>query len=267
MSRKRERFERSDVPRENPYRNLIGLVVLLVIGAVGFFAFKFLWGRVQVESRMGDVALKEVLDEQDGPTALDGNFEYIDNPIEKILFLQVDDPDAERPRLISAQLLLMDPLGETAHLFDVPTNTLVIGEDSSYAFDEYFNSFGPEAAIPLITTSYNIYGNHVIIGTEVPWESIEALDGENPLNLVGVAGPFIESMRTDLDAGELVEHAALFKSLGVTSLEVEETPVLSNGSEEGGEGEEGGESASQSPTVSVDLVPFGIQGGILIPYE
>ena len=139
--------------------------------------------------------------------------------------------------------------------------TLVIGEDSSYAFDEYFNSFGPEAAIPLITTSYNIYGNHVIMGTTNPWESIEALDGENPLNLVGVARPFIESMRTDLDAGELVEHAALFKSLGVTSLDVEETPVLSSGSDEGEEG------ADQSPTVSVDLVPFGIQGGILIPYE
>lgn len=259
MARKHERFERSDVPRDTPYRNLIGLVVLIVVGAACFFSFRFLWGRVQVESHMSDPDLLGALDEQPGPTTLEGNFYYTDNTIEKILYLQVDDPDAERPQLLSAQLLLLDPTGGTAHLVDVPLNVYLNVDGSSYAFSEYFNSFGPEATIPIITTAYNIFGNHVIMGTTSPWASIEALDGQNPLNLASTAEEFLSSMRTDLDGGELVEHAALFKSLGVTGLSVEDTPIIG-----GGEVEEGTEPPAY---VSIDLVPFGIQTGILIPYE
>ena len=258
MAHTRERFERSDVPRDTPYRNLIALVVLAIIGAIGFFAFKYLWGRVQVESHMSDADLVAALDEQPGPTTLEGNFYYTDNVIEKILYLQVDDIEAERPKLVSAQLLLLDPTGGTAHLVNVPLNALLSVEGSTYTFSDYFNSYGPEAAIPLITTAYNIFGNHVIMGTGSPWESIAALDGENPLNLAGVAPEFISSMRTDLDGGDIVEHAALFKTLGVTGLAVEETPIV------GGPVEEG---AEQPSTVSIDLVPFGLQTGILVPYE
>lgn len=258
MARKRERFERSDVPRESPYRNLIGLVVLLVVGAVGFFFVRSLWGHVQVEAHMADTDIIGAIDEQPGPTTLEGNFEYTDNVIEKILFIQVDDADAEHPQFVSAQLLLLDEVGGTAHLVNVPSNVLLMVEGSSYAFSDYFNSFGPDATIPLITTAYNLFANHVIIGTSSPWANIVELDGENPLNVARSAKDFVRSMRTDLGARDLVEHAALFKTLGVMGLEVEETPVV------GGAVAEGEEAPA---TVSVDLVPFGVQTGILIPYE
>ena len=257
MPRKRERFERSDVPKDTPYRNLIGLIVLLIIGGLGYLAFKFLWGRVSIEARMGDTMIHDALDEQTGHTALSGDFSYIDNPIEKILFLQVDDPDAEHPYLISAELLLMDPIDGSAHRFDVPTNLNMNIDGSSYTVGEYFDTYGPAASIPAIFSTYNITGNHVIMGTSTPWADIEGLDGENQLKIVDVAGPFVESMRTDLEPGEVIDHAALFKELGVSDLRVEDTPTLYYEVEEG---------AEPPSTVSVDLVSFGIQGGILIPY-
>lgn len=258
MPRKRERFERSDVPRDNPHRNLIGLGVILIVAVLGFAFVSALWERVQVESRMGDAALVEALDEQAGSEVLEGSFTYTENPIEKILFLQVDDPDAEHPQLISAQLLLLDAEGEAAHLVDVPSYILLSVDGSSYALGEFFDEFGPSAAIPLIMTAYNIYGHHVIMGTESPWTAIAALDGMQPRDVVRDAESFVHSMRTDLDASELVAHASVFLQLGVPDLEVEATPVV---------GGAPAEDEEQPAPTSVDLVPFGVQTGILIPSE
>lgn len=258
MARKRERFERSDVPKDTKYRPLIGLAVLAIIGAVGFFFVRTLWGHVQIESRMGDPMMVDALDDQTGPTTLEGNFEYTENDIEKIFFLQVDDVDAERPKVVAAQLLLLDPTGGTAHLVDVPVNMLVNSEGSSYAFNEFFSSFGPEASVRLLATAYNIYADHVIMGTINPWDRIMGLDGVSSFEVVGKDEEFVRSMRTDLDAGDIVKHAALLNTLGVGALEVETTPLV------GGTPAEGEEAPA---TVSIDLVPFGIQTGILIPNE
>ena len=256
MARKRERFERSDVPKGGKYTPLIGLAVLAVIGIVGFFFVRSLWGHVQIESHMGDSVMIESLDDQPGVTGLSGAFSYSDNDIEKIVFLQVDDVEAERPQLVGAQLLLLDEAGGVAHLVNVPTNVLVTSEGSSYRLDEFFNSFGPVAAVPLLTESYNIYGDHVIMGTTSPWASIAALEGVSSFNVVNTDEAFVKSMRTDLTPSEVVEHAAVFNTLGVPGLAVEETPIV------GGAPAEGEEAPA---TVSVDLVPFGIQTGILIP--
>lgn len=257
MPRKRERFERSDVPRDNPHRNLIALAVLLVIAAAGFTLVDTLWSRVKVESHMDDPDIAEAIGKQDGPTALEGDFYYTDNDIEKILFLHVDDAGADRPQLVGAQLLLIDEAGGTAHLVDVPITVRVSAEGSVYAFAEYFNSYGFEAAIPLITASFNLYANHVIMGTESPWPPIIGLAGTNPFDVVGTNPEFVENIRTDMGGGELVEHGALFQTLGVGSLEVEECPVAGEEANEDGE----------VTQVSVDLVPFGLQTGILIANE
>ena len=210
MGRKRERFERSDVPRDTPHRNLIALLVLVVIAAVGFLLIKTLWSRVQVESNMGDPDLSGCLDEQPGPTALEGAFYYTDNDIEKILFVQVDDPSAEHPTLKGAQLLLIDEVAGTAHLVDVPLNVRVTSEGATYTFEEHFASFGPVATIPLITTSFNIYADHVIVGTTVPWGAIQGLAGTNQFNVLGTNPDFVKSMHTDMDGGDLVDHGELF---------------------------------------------------------
>lgn len=257
MPRKRERFERIDVPRDNPHRNLIALAILLAIAVVGYLLVATLWSRVEVEAHMGDPALAGALGEQPGPTALEGDFYYTDNDIEKILFLQVDDVDADRPQLVGAQLLLIDEAGAAAHLIDVPITVRVSADGSTYAFGEYFDSYGPEASIPLITASFNLYADHTIMGEESPWASIVGLAGANPFNVVDENPGFVESIRTDLDGSELVEHGALFQTLGVGALEVEECPVT---------GEEANEAGEVTQT-DVDLVSFGLQAGILIANE
>lgn len=257
MPRKRERFERSDVPRDNPHRNLIALAVLLAIAVIGYLLVDMLWGRVEIEAHMDDPALAEALGEQPGPTALEGDFYYTDNDIEKILFLHVDDVDADRPQLLGAQLLLIDEAGAAAHLVDVPITVRVSTEGSTYAFREYFDSYGPEASIPLITTSFNLYADHTIMGEESPWASIIGLSGTNPLNVVDTDPEFVKGIRTDLGGGELVEHGALFQTLGVGSLEIEACPVVEEEMNEAGE----------VTRVSVDLVSFGLQTGILIANE
>ena len=48
MFRKRERFERSDVPRETPYTNVIGVVVLVVVFVALAMTVMAVWNRVKM---------------------------------------------------------------------------------------------------------------------------------------------------------------------------------------------------------------------------
>ena len=67
--RQRERFERIDVPRETPYRNVIGGVVCAVVLVIAAIVVGTVWNRVQLESRLGDTGLTGALEGQ-GATGL-----------------------------------------------------------------------------------------------------------------------------------------------------------------------------------------------------
>ena len=70
--RKRERFERTDVPEESPYRNVIGAVVCVVVLAAAALIVHFVWERVSLESRLGDVGLSDSLSAQPASTVTEG---------------------------------------------------------------------------------------------------------------------------------------------------------------------------------------------------
>jgi len=61
MPRQRERFERTDVPRDNPYRNIIALVVVVASLVVVVLVCLTLWARVQREVRLGDNDLEDAI--------------------------------------------------------------------------------------------------------------------------------------------------------------------------------------------------------------
>ena len=64
MFRKRERFERSDVPRENPYTNVIGLAVVAIVAVLVGIVVVTLWDRAQLESHLGDHGLNKAVKSQ-----------------------------------------------------------------------------------------------------------------------------------------------------------------------------------------------------------
>ena len=43
MFRKRERFERNDVPRENPYTNVIGFAVIVIVAVLVGIVVMTIW--------------------------------------------------------------------------------------------------------------------------------------------------------------------------------------------------------------------------------
>ena len=80
MFRKRERFERSDVPRENPYTNVIGLAVIVIVAVLVGIVVVTIWDRVQLESHLGDHGLNKAVKSQsvsgnpDGTTKSEDDF-------------------------------------------------------------------------------------------------------------------------------------------------------------------------------------------------
>lgn len=61
MFRKRERFERSDVPRESPYTNVIGLAVITIVAVLVGIVVVTIWDRAQLESHLGDHGLNKAV--------------------------------------------------------------------------------------------------------------------------------------------------------------------------------------------------------------
>lgn len=94
MFRKRERFERSDVPRETPYTNVIGVVVLVVVFVALAITVMTVWNRVTLESRLGANDLTDSLSAQAKASAADGYVASSDE-LESTLFLTVSSAAAD----------------------------------------------------------------------------------------------------------------------------------------------------------------------------
>ena len=94
MFRKRERFERSDVPRETPYTNIIGVVVLVVVFVALAMTVMAVWNRVTLESRLGANDLTYSLSAQAKASAADGYVASSDE-LESTLFLTVSSAAAD----------------------------------------------------------------------------------------------------------------------------------------------------------------------------
>ena len=64
MPRKRERFERTDVPRYNPMRPYISIAVLVVIGIVLAIGLSKMWHKANQMNGLNDGDLDDALYEQ-----------------------------------------------------------------------------------------------------------------------------------------------------------------------------------------------------------
>ena len=87
MPRKRERFERTDVPEPSPRRNVIGAVVAVVAIAATVAVVMFAWNRANLESRMGDNALGDALLSQAGSAGPSEGYVDTGNEVHSTLLL------------------------------------------------------------------------------------------------------------------------------------------------------------------------------------
>ena len=74
LFRKRERFERTDVPTPGPYTNVIGVAVLVVVAVALFVVVGRVADRVGKETRLEDADLSKQVGKQSSMVVTDDQY-------------------------------------------------------------------------------------------------------------------------------------------------------------------------------------------------
>lgn len=226
MPRKRERFERTDVPRDNPYRNVIGVVVCVVALALTAAVVYAVWNHVRLESRLGDSALADSLDAQDATFVPDGGYVASEDEIECLLLLTADSLDETGATLSSARILAVNHTQGTASLVNVPVDCGVTADDAATTLSELFSSQGYAACVAPIASAANVSLSHVVVATGDVLEEAASLAGSSPADLVRSASGLLSKMRTDMDATGLLSLAESLSAIGVSNLAVTDATLV-----------------------------------------
>ena len=256
MARRRERFERTDVPKERPHRNLLGLLVVLVVAVVTGLVVHATWERVQLEERLEESDLEDAVAAQTSATVPDSTYVPSGHNYATVPLLGAAPTDAST--LTSAELLVIDTDAGTGSIVTLPTSVSVSTSDGvTHTLATLFSAKGGAACVAPLASATNIPVSHVIVSTEDVWDRIAGLQGEGMTALVRQAADLLSAMQTDMGAddlfglGEKLQAAGGVATLARVDVPLaEETVAAADGSGATG--------------VVVDAVSLGVTLGTLV---
>lgn len=262
MARQRERFERTDVPRDNPHRNLIAGIVLVVVFVVCGIVVSTAWSRAQAQSHLGDSKLSSSVSRT--PSVSDLGYTVSSDTFMGVLLLTTDNLDASASggaNLSSAELLVYDETAATGKLVSIPTDVKVSynGQDTTLA--ELFSASGAAACVSPLSTAANLPVTHVIISTSAVWDEVRSLAGVGVNSLIGRATEFLSSIRTDMSSQEILDLAEKVQSAGTDGLSKVDAPMVDETTTD-----ESGNAVSTGYRV-IDQASLGLAVGTLVSNE
>ena len=233
MLRKRERFERSDVPRPNPLRPVISLVVIAVTFIILAIFLMASWQKANQMNNHNDSYLDNALYEQldtRGPT--DGSVKS-DDEFSNVLILTVDDVNAEDRTLQGAQLLVRNITQNTATLVNLPLNTRMLAGESNVMLSNYFDYAGAAASIAPLTDAANVHVSHVILATDKLMEQLKDLKGPLVLALLSSSTNDLATMASDYRTSEMIGLADYLRGVGFENIKTIDAPYAEETFEDG----------------------------------
>lgn len=261
MARKRERFERVDVPRGGPHRNLVGALVAVAALALAAVAVAFAWNRANLESNMGDTALGDAVGElsQYGTSEPADGYVETGDDVSCTLLLTADSLDAQGGTLSGARILAVDATTGGAALVTLPTDLALTVDGSPTTLSELFSSSGYAACVVPLGRAANVRFDHVVLATSDVLEQAEQLAGLGTADLLRSASGFLSQIRTDMDAPALLSFAESLASVGTANLSVSDAPLAA----ETATAEDG--STSETGRQVIDATQLGVALGLLAP--
>jgi len=216
MPRQRERFERTDVPRENPYRNIIALVVVVAAIVVAVLICLTLWTRVQHEFRLGDNNLEDAISGVSVASNIDGHTASGDT-FNKVLVLTTDSLGGAGCTLSGAYAVVVNETQGTAIVANIPTAVKVTSSDTSYALADLCAASGAAAVVQPLFSATNVSFDHVIVTTSSVDDIlglVAGASGSTADNFVTDNGSLLDVMDTDMSADSLITFAGEVKAAG-----------------------------------------------------
>lgn len=258
MPRRRERFERSDVPRASTHRSVIGAVVCVAVFAAIAAVVFFLWNRVTLESRLGDKDLEGALAAQAGQGVAEGaGYVASGDDFEVVALFTADGLDPTGTTLTSARILAVNRTQGTAACATVPLDAKVDDETSATLADAYASQ-GYAACAGMLASAAGVPLDHAVVATGDVLEEVRAIVGSSASDLVRQASGLLSKIRTDMDAAELLSLAEALSAAGANLTSSEAILVPEAATDEEGNPVETGAQVIERTQLGVDL-------GLLVP--
>ncbi len=219
MFRKRERFERCDVPKPGPLRNVFAVVVLIVcLVSFGILCSKS-WYKANQLNGLNSEELDDALYEQVDPTEPTGGRVWSDDDFSNVQIFLVDDINAEQPELKAAQIFVYDSTAEKATIVDLPINMKVWLKDSTSTLPIQFAEGGAEQALPFVTSADNVHVSHVIVASESFWDQVSSFKGSAFSAMFSDQTDDFATMTSDFDLADLLEFSERVQKIGYENIE------------------------------------------------
>lgn len=219
MARKRERFERTDVPKVTSKTPIIGVIVIVVVFGITALVVSYAWRRAQAASHLGDNTLDSSI--SSASSVSDLGYATSTDSFENVLLLTsdvLDTADDGGTTLVSAELLVYDTTTASGSLVSIPIDVAVTSNGTETTLSELFAASGAHACVSPLVTATNIPISHVIVSTGAVWDEVASLSGVGVNALVSRASDFLSSIYTDMDPSELLDLAEKVQSTGTANL-------------------------------------------------
>ena len=224
LLRKRERFERTDVPEESPYRNVIGVIVCIVAFVAVALVVHLVWERVSLEARLGDTDLGDALSGQAASTVTEGTI-YVASPDEHETVLLLTTDDLEGGALSAVRILDVNRTQGTAVLANVPVTARVTSGEAASSVADLFAASGAAACVAPLAQATGATFDHVVVATGDIVEEAASIAGTGATDLVRSASDLLSKLRTDMDAADLLALAEALSSVGTANIVPAEASV------------------------------------------
>lgn len=242
LFRKRERFERTDVPTPGPFTNIIGGIVIAVVAIAVVVIVTRVADRVGKETRLDDNTLAKQVSSQSSMSVTDERYSISQDTFTKILLLKVASADSvkEGTQLQGAQILVIrehtaaadDDSGDesdgaeeeaaeeqdvstiTATLANIPGDIRVTSGSTSTSLSDLCANTSAAACVGALNSAANVKFSHVIVATDDVLSSIQGLAGTDSSKLLEDSLALVLKIRTDMTAKELVALGDKLTQLG-----------------------------------------------------
>ena len=227
MFRKRERFDRTDVPQEGRFTWLWGIIGIVVAFGLAYLAVRIATTRVDLEERLEDDALVSAVGSQSSAADVDGYVSTTDEVTTVLLLVVSSLDDEEECTLESATVLVIDATAGTAVKASLPLDVKVTYADEDHTLGGTCSLGGYAACVVPASDASGVSFDYVIVSTEDVLEELAGIAGASEeFDFVTAAYGLLELIVTNADEDGLAAVADALAAVGtssVTTVEVEVT--------------------------------------------
>lgn len=220
MSRKRERFDRSDVPTPGRYTTLKGIIVSVLSIVLAVVVVWAVYTRVERETHLDDTTLSDALDGQSDTSTPDG-YTATSDDVELVLLLVADSlEEGEGHTLSSATIMVVDTTTTTITAASIPLETLVTYDDSSWTLSSLYASYGFGECIEPLASAAGVWFDHVIVSTEDVLDGLVAATESSfaETDFVTAAWDTLALLTTDASSDELLTLSTTLATVGTSNI-------------------------------------------------